>query len=246
MQGRASHNRLLHRESDGDSESIDPLSHEDPSEFVSLEELGNVYAQVLQGESPATPTKATEEPRGSIDFHGSIAIHGETDGVPVAVWSIIESILFVGTRDGQALSLEDLKTAMKEFSEDEIVRGIEILQGNLESQDAAVRVTQDQDGYRLTLVAPVESKIEELKWGTPKEAVLSQTAIDCLSLIAYQPGVQRSAIENQLGQGISTTLSLLQRRGLIQVVEEGFHTTDRFLEIAGIGSLDDLPKADDL
>jgi len=109
-----------------------------------------------------------------------------------------------------------------------------------------VRVSQDQDGYRLTLTEDLESQIEQLKWGAPKEAVLSQSAIDCLSLVAYQPGIQRNAIENQLGQGVSATLSLLQRRGLIQLVEDGFHTTARFLEIAGIESLDDLPKADDL
>jgi chromosome segregation and condensation protein ScpB len=53
-------------------------------------------------------------------------------------------------------------------------------------------------------------------------------------------------MEGQLGQGIGAILSQLQRRGLIRIEEHGFYTTERFLEIAGIGSLDELPKADDL
>lgn len=247
MQGRTTYNRWTRTEADENSAPNEPVSLEDQSEFVSLEELGNVYAKVLQGESPSvTAHKPSDESSSSLDFHGSIIIHGETDGIPVSVWSIIESILFVGTRDGRAITLEELKLAMKEFSEEEILRGIEQLQTNLESQNASVRVNQDQNGYRLTLTEDLDSQIEQLKWGIPKEAVLSQTAIDCLSLVAYQPGIQRTAIENQLGQGVSATLSLLQRRGLIELVEDGFHTTERFLEVAGIDSLDDLPKADDL
>jgi chromosome segregation and condensation protein ScpB len=64
--------------------------------------------------------------------------------------------------------------------------------------------------------------------------------------VAYQPGIERQQIENQLGQGVGATLAQLQRRGLIRLDQSGFFTTERFLEVAGIESLDELPKADDL
>lgn len=98
----------------------------------------------------------------------------------------------------------------------------------------------------MSLTSDLDALIEELKWGATKEVVLSQAAIDCLSIVAYQPGISRADLEDQLGQGVGSTLALLQRRELIKLDEDGFQTTQRFLEIAGIESLEDLPKADDL
>jgi len=248
MQGRKAVDRWTRAESDSNLDPVANSNDEDGSEFVSLEELGSVYARVLQGQDP-TPSVAKShrpEAQASIDFHGSIAIHGETDGVPVSLPSIIESLLFVGTRDGQAVSLDDLKVSLKEFPEEEILQGLEQLQTSLEAQNSSVRLTQDSEGYRLSLTSDLDALIEELKWGATKEVVLSQTAIDCLSIVAYQPGISRADLEDQLGQGVGSTLALLQRRELIKLDEDGFQTTQRFLEIAGIESLEDLPKADDL
>ena len=240
MQGRKPVEGWAYEESEPDED--------DSSEFVSLEELGSVYAKVLQGEPPtlSVSSPAVRDSSSAGEFHGSIMVQGETDGVPLSIWSIIESLLFVGTRDGQAVSLEQLTASMKEFSEAEILQGIEQLQQNLVASNSSVRVSQGEDGYRLSLTPELEAKIEELKWGAPKQAVLSQAAVDCLSLVAYQPGISRTELENQLGQGVGSTIALLQRRGLIIAQDEGYHTTQRFLEIAGIESLEDLPKADEL
>jgi len=250
MQGRNPPDRLTRSGTDGQGTELDTEAQsalDEASEFVSLEELGSVYAKVLQGESPvAVSSQNRELEKGGIEFHGTISFHGETDGVPVSIGSIIEAILFVGTRDGQSVSIEQLSGMMKEFPPEEILQGIEQLQRILESQDSSVRVSQDETGYRLTLTQEVESQIEQLKWGGPRQAVLSQAAIDCLSLLAYQPGIQKQDLEDQLGPGTGAILATLQRRGLIAVDSDGYRTTDRFLQIAGIESLDDLPKVDDL
>ena len=260
MQGRkhtdhkhTDHKHTDHKHTDhwiqSESSSQDASDLEqDGSEFVSLEELGSLYSKALQGEQTSSdvPKSLPASQTSSFDFHGAITIQGETDGIPVSIGSIIESLLFVGTRDGQSVSLDQLCTSIKEFSQEEILQGIELLEANLETQNSAVRVSQDAQGFRLTLTPELEARIEELKWGPPKQAVLSQAAVDCLSLVAYQPGVLRAELEAQLGQGVGATISLLQRRGLIELDSEGFHTTERFLEIAGIESLEELPKADDL
>jgi segregation and condensation protein B len=229
-------------ESKQEQHSLDAES-EDTTEFVSLEELGNVYAKVLQGATPSTPLATpSAKPPTTGDFHGSIVVQGETDGIPVSVASIIEAILFVGSRGGQPVSIEQLKLSMKEFSEAEILQGIEQLQEDLRSNNSSVRIILDQEGYRLSLTEDLEGQIEELKWGVPKEVALSQTAIDCLSLVAYQPGVSREDLEKHLGQAFGSTISLLLRRGLITLESDGYHTTERFLEIVGIQSLEELPK----
>ena len=223
MQGREKTERWTHFESSAQDASD---FEQEGSEFVSLEELGSLYAKALQGEHPP--------------------IQGETDGVPVSIGSIIEALLFVGTRDGQSVSLEQLSAAIKEFSPEEILQGIEVLDADLEAQKSSVRVSKHADGFRLSLAPELEACIEELKWGSPKQAVLSQAAVDCLSLVAYQPGVQREDLEAHLGPTVGATISLLQRRGLITFEGGGYQTTGRFLEIAGIDTLEDLPKADDL
>ena len=250
MQGSNSTDRLTNSGSDGQDIELDTEAQsalDEASEFVSLEDLGSVYAKVLQGESPvAVSLQNRELEKGGIEFHGTISVHGETDGIPVSVASIIEAILFVGTRDGQSVTIEQLSGMMKEFAPEEILQGIEQLQRILEAQDSSVRVSQDETGYRLKLTQDVESQIEQLKWGGPRQAVLSQAAIDCLSLLAYQPGIQRQDLEGQLGPGTGAILATLQRRGLIAVDSDGYRTTERFLQIAGIESLDDLPKVDDL
>lgn len=245
MQGREKTEHWTHFESSAQGASD---SEQEGSEFVSLEELGSLYAKALQGEHP--PSEATRsqpaKQLSNFDFHGAITIQGETDGVPVSIGSIIEALLFVGTRDGQSVSLEQLSAAIKEFSPEEILQGIEVLDADLEAQKSSVRVIKHADGFRLSLTPELEACIEELKWGAPKQSVLSQAAVDCLSLVAYQPGVQREDLEVQLGPTVGATISLLQRRGLIAFEGGGYHTTGRFLEIAGIDTLEDLPKADDL
>ena len=245
MQGREKTERWTHFESSAQDASD---SEQEGSEFVSLEELGSLYAKALQGEHPpseASRGQPAKQP-SNFDFHGAITIQGETDGVPVSIGSIIEALLFVGTRDGQSVSLEQLSAAIKEFSPEEILQGIEVLDADLEAQKSSVRVSKHADGFRLSLAPELEACIEELKWGAPKQAVLSQAAVDCLSLVAYQPGVQREDLEAHLGPTVGETISLLQRRGLITFEGGGYHTTGRFLEIAGIDTLEDLPKADDL
>lgn len=245
MQGREKTEHWTHFESSAQGASD---SEQEGAEFVSLEELGSLYAKALQGEHPpseATRSQPAKQP-SNFDFHGAITIQGETDGVPVSIGSIIEALLFVGTRDGQSVSLEQLSAAIKEFSPEEILQGIEVLDADLEAQKSSVRVIKHADGFRLSLMPELEACIEELKWGAPKQSVLSQAAVDCLSLVAYQPGVQREDLEVQLGPTVGATISLLQRRGLIAFEGGGYHTTGRFLEIAGIDALEDLPKADDL
>ena len=207
------------------------------SELVSLEELGNAYAKALE----------TQDPRpSSLDFSGNIAVRGETDGVPVTLASIIEALLFVGAREDDSLSFEDLCRILKEFQAEEIRKAIDDLGKDLVSQSSSVRVVGDDQGYRLELVPELEESIEQIKWGPAREAVLSQVAIDCLSLIAYQPGISKSDLDKQLGQSAGLTVSNLIKRGLVLEADGCYQTTERFLEIAGIESLEELPRAEDI
>jgi segregation and condensation protein B len=91
-------------------------------------------------------------------------------------------------------------------------------------------------------------------YGKQKETQLNQAAIDCLSLVAYQPGISRQKLEQQWNQPAGALLAMLIRKGLIRLekddstgtIESRYFTTDRFLDIIGLSSLDDLPHSEDI
>ena len=89
-------------------------------------------------------------------------------------------------------------------------------------------------------------------YGKLRETQLNQAAIDCLSLVAYRPGVTREEVERLWSRPASSVLSLLVRRDLLRIERKGkgkqavtkYFPTDRFLNLIGIESLDDLPVAE--
>jgi segregation and condensation protein B len=90
------------------------------------------------------------------------------------------------------------------------------------------------------------SNLRDRFQGKVREVSLQQAAIDCLAMIAYTPGITRQEIENLWGNSPTGTLNLLIRKGLLRAEKDGpatrYFTTDKFLEIAGLTSLDDLPR----
>ena len=216
-------------------------------EFFSLEELGSIYAKALEGtpDSEQIPVPRLPQPdRAADELTATIVVQGETDGTPVTLSSILEALLFVGHQDGRSLSKEELQRILKEFSEPEIEAALGRLQSQFVEHNACVHIVQDKLGYRLELLSEIEDSLNNLQSGPVREATLSQPAIDCLAMIAYQPGIQRQQLEEILGLGVKSILTQLEKRGLIVENDQAYHTCDRFLEIVGIESLDDLPRDD--
>ena len=98
---------------------------------------------------------------------------------------------------------------------------------------------------RLQLVTAVVSRTLE-KRAQPK---LSPTALEVLAIVAYYQPVTRSYIEQLRGADSSYTVALLSERGLIapcgRLEAPGrpvlFGTTDQFLRVVGISSIEELP-----
>ncbi len=58
-------------------------------------------------------------------------------------------------------------------------------------------------------------------YGKIRETQLNQAAIDCLSLVAYRPGITREEIEHLWNRSASSVLGLLVRRDLLRIEREG-------------------------
>ena len=91
-------------------------------------------------------------------------------------------------------------------------------------------------GFRLALEKRAQPK-------------LSPTALEVLAIVAYYQPVTRSYIEQLRGTDSSYTVALLSERGLIapcgRLEAPGrpvlFGTTDQFLRVVGISSIEELP-----
>ena len=119
------------------------------------------------------------------------------------------------------------------------------------ARGAPYRIVGEEDGYRLTLCRefhPLRNRF----YGRIREARLSQAAIDVLALVAYRQPLTGEKIGRLRGKPSSHVLAHLVRRGLLRIERPDakrrtphYYTTDRFLRLFNLQSLDDLPRSED-
>jgi segregation and condensation protein B len=90
-------------------------------------------------------------------------------------------------------------------------------------------------------------------YGRVRDARLSRAAVDVLAIVAYRQPVTARQIAELRGRPSGRLLAQLVRRRLLRVHRPAgprapaeYQTADRFLELFGLGSVDDLPQSEDL
>lgn len=166
--------------------------------------------------------------------------------------SIVEAVLFVGKPEGGAISAAEIAGLMRGVSESDVAAYIDQLNAIYRETGRAICITASAAGYRLQLADDL-AVVREQFYGRSRAVKLNQAAIDCLALIAYQPGISRETLEQQRGQASGSVLSQLVRRQLVEVRREKidqksvqrYFPTERLLDLAGIDSLEDLPQTEE-
>ena len=160
---------------------------------------------------------------------------------------IIEACLFVG---GIPLTSSRISVVLRgEFDADFIDREINELNRLYAVEERPYEIQLGEGGYRLTLRDEFE-RIRHKVYGLgPKEVRLSQEALEVLAVVAYNQPVNQARVEELGKTGCGPILRQLVRRELIAVARDPDHpkevnykTTPRFLSLFGIGSLDELPR----
>ncbi len=230
----------------------------DGDEELSLEELSAAYSRLIgEAEEPsddgATLTySGEEEALDMADASNKLrVITGAEDSCEVTGKSILEAILFVGHPDNIGLKAEAVSALMRGVNSSEVDDWITELNHQYMQNGHAMRIFNNGHGYSMQLAAELQS-IRDSMYGKMRETQLNQAAIDCLSLVAYQPGVTREEVERLWSRPASSVLGLLVRRDLVRIEREGkgkqaitkYFPTDRFLNLVGIATLDDLPMAE--
>jgi segregation and condensation protein B len=173
------------------------------------------------------------------------------EACPISPRTILEAMLFVGNRENRPLSPERAAELMRDVATDEIPAIVDDLNNRYAARGAAYRIVGESGGYRLTLCPELHS-LRNRFYGRIREAKLSQAAIDVLALVAYQQPVTGEKIGRLRGKPSSHVLVQLVRRGLLRIERPDpkrrtpyYRTTDRFLQLFNLQSLDDLPHSED-
>jgi len=239
---------------------------------ISLEELGQAYAEAMAevigpdeagGEAAAAQTDAagdsgddaTDESDDDVDDQstGSSQTDDEDDDSIPTPTAIIEAALFIGNPENRGITEAELAALMRDVTVDDVSGYVDRLNESYIANDQAFRIHRDEDGLRMG-VAPDMEVVRRAFYGKIRETRLSQPAIEVLSLVAYQPGITAEKVQDQRGKESASLLSQLVRRRLLEqrrVAVEGtkkttatYHPTERFLQLFGLQSLDDLPQVE--
>ncbi len=219
-------------------------SIEDDSVELSLDELGRAYAKAVG----LVPEPAKPESIEDADLEE----RDEESICPISPKSILEAILFVGTPDDEdKLTTRKIASWLRDVSPKEITEAAKQLNAEYEAEGAVFRIQRDKSTLRLVLSDEYES-IRERFYGEVRKARLSQQAIDVLAIVAYNQPVSRGQVEKLRGRSCGAILSQLTKRQLLSIEAskespktKEFRTTDRFLEMFGLDTLDDLPQSDE-
>ncbi len=225
---------------------------------LSLDELTRAYADLLgRGEDPYQPAPTEDVPNG-LDLgleegwsedEDEAAAREEAETWDVTPRSILEAILFVGHPENEPLTSEGIAGLMRGVRPREIDDLVIELNEGYAREGCPYHIASVGAGYRLALREEFGS-LRAKFYGRVKAAKLSQAAIDVLAIVAYKQPISREEVDELRGRPSAGLLSQLVRRGLLQVERSGgkpaissFSTTDRFLQLFGLESLQDLPNS---
>ena len=228
-------------------------------EGVSLDTLSEAFAELLGkgGDSRQSTTDQTadqDETRAKSDGADPSADIDAAEGAEgdaayeISPRSILEAMLFVGNADNQPLTGQQLASLMRGVCPQEIDALVGQLNETYAAEGCPYHVVSVGAGYRLVLREEF-SRLRDKCYGRLRQVRLSQAAVDVLAIVAYKQPLSRQDVDTLRGKPSGSLLSQLVRRLLLCIdrpEEEPrrprYRTTDRFLQLLGLESLDELPQ----
>ncbi len=251
-----------------DSEAEFDPADETAEEVFSEQAIEDAYLQALQASEEAglippledslpeldlADQQTAEEDPAQLDENNTAGFEALSNSVAKPGFTpeqIIEAVLFVG---GEKLSARKLSNILGAHSKEEAVREwVEKINTRYTSQNRPYEIQLGEDGYQLVLKSHFQTQ-RNLVFGIgPREVKLSQDATEVLSFIAYKQPVTKKQLQEIDKPTVQASLRQLIRRKLVAVSrseeseEPQYCVTDRFLQLFGLNSLEELPRADEL
>jgi segregation and condensation protein B len=187
-------------------------------------------------------------------FLGNISSQGSAelgpDGVRDRKAARVEAVLFVSDGPVSTRRLAQLATLADSSEASRIVNE---LNAAYDRDGSAFRIERAANGY-LLLTRPVYARWLGRVHQRQTAMKLSPPAMETLTVIAYRQPITRADVESVRGVQSTEMLKQLMDRGLVRIAGEDnslgrpylYETTRKFLEVFGLRSLDDLPRAEQL
>jgi segregation and condensation protein B len=229
------------------SEEYAPVNRKESP--LSLSRLREAFAAMLGGEATGSKERGAKSER-----QGDALAPRSSPLAPceISPRSVVESLLFVGRPDNGAFSSRELAAAMRGVGPSEIDAAVAELNSLYERDQAPYAIEGTSAGYRLTLRREFE-RLRDKFYGTVREAKLSPAAMEVLSIIAYNQPVTSERINELRKSPNGAAISTLVRRKIVKLdrpsgagVAAEFSTTERFLRLFGLESLEELPQSEEV
>ena len=159
--------------------------------------------------------------------------------------AIIESILFAC---GREVKINELMSAL-ELNGEDILNIIESLKADYERENRGIELIKVNEGFQLTTKKEYYEYIYPI-FDKRSKPNLSNSALETLSIIAYNPKITRAEIEAI--RGVSSDGSIYKLLDYELIEEAGkmdapgrptmYRTTSKFLKMFGLESLEQLPE----
>ncbi|MEN3045550.1 MAG: SMC-Scp complex subunit ScpB [Candidatus Hydrothermales bacterium] len=161
---------------------------------------------------------------------------------------IIEALLFVSTKP---ISLEKL-AKLTGYPKEKIKEEIDNLKREYESENRAIVIKEVAGGYTFFTREEYSDYVKKLKGDNTLK--LSKSMLQTLAIIAYKQPITKAEIEVLKGSSVDFTLKSLLEKGLVKVVGRKkvkgapllYGTSEKFLKVFGLNSLEELPKIEGL
>ncbi|MGE0537667.1 MAG: SMC-Scp complex subunit ScpB [Pirellulales bacterium] len=239
---------------------------------LSLDQLGAAFAQMLEhGHDPYT---GKADPSDAVVYRSAAEAElepaldpeqaaGVGDGLcQVTPLSIVEAMLFVGSPTNEPLTAQRIASLMRGVRPGEIDELVRELNESYTANRCPYEIVGTGAGYRLALRGEFDAlRTRVLHRG--RQARLSESATEVLAVVAYNEPLTADEVDKLRGRPSGTLLRQLLRRQLLILERPDdetqnsavanrprtaprYRTTPRFLELVGIESLADLPKAQEI
>jgi segregation and condensation protein B len=204
--------------------------------------IDQAVEQTVTGEADSEQVPQEQEEQPTSD--------GREPAQPVlTVESVIEAILFATDEpltDGRLAGI--VETTSKQ-----VRQSIKALNEKYEANNNAFRIEQIAGGYQMLTLNVYNGWLKKMLHAR-SDSKLSPAALETLAIVAYKQPIIRADIEAVRGVAVGEVIRSLMYKGLVKITGRAeilgrpmlYGTTRKFLEVFGLNSLKDLPKAEEL
>lgn len=165
------------------------------------------------------------------------------------ILAVVEAILFASDSPIPQSKI----AAIADLPGRSVKKAVGQLNERYETRTAAFRIQEIAGGLQM-LTLPQYNDVLKRMLTVKKDSRLTQPTMETLAIVAYRQPILRADVEAIRGVASGEVLRGLLEKGLVKIVGRAevigrpmlYGTTKRFLETFGLGSLDDLPRSEDL